>query len=100
MLKNIEGERARKVAAASGHKSTAAACRRAERTRRSTADQLWAVKLYDFCTEHQSTLRDLMVLLDREDTGTVPTNVFLQVRSLSHRHNNAFHKFYPTYLQP
>jgi len=79
ILKNQDGQRARKLAAARGHKSTAKACRRAEKTRRSTADQLWAVKLYDFCTEHQSTLRDLLALRDREDTGTVPTNVFLQV---------------------
>ena len=83
LLKNKVGQRARRMAAARGHKSTASACRRAQKTRAASAGQLWAVKLYDFCSEQQSTLLDLFSLHDHEETGLVPSSVFLQVVNFS-----------------
>ena len=79
LLKNTEGRRARKVAAATGHRSTAKACRRAEKTRAASADQLWAVQLYDFCSERRSALLDQLTSLDHDKTGVVSSTAFLQV---------------------
>jgi len=83
LLKNKAGQRARRLAAASGHRSTASACRRAQRKRSASAGQLWAVKLYDFCSERKSTLLDLLSMLDHEETGLVPSSVFLQVANFN-----------------
>jgi len=79
-LKNKAGQRARHLAAENGHKPTAKACRRAEKTFRSTStNQLWAVKLCDFCDERRSELLDQLKLLDHKDTGLLPAAEFLQV---------------------
>jgi len=85
LLKNKDGRRARKLAAASRQKPAASACRRAEKTRSGSVDQLWAVRLYDFCYERQSTLLDQLASLDHAETRVVPSVVFLQVFYYLHR---------------
>ena len=79
LLKNKDGRRARKLAAATGHRATAKACRRAERTRATLTGQLWAVKLYDFCTERRSSLLKQLSWLAHDKAGVVPSASFIQV---------------------
>ena len=79
LLKNKDGRRARKLAAARGQRATAKACRRAERTRSTLTGQLWAVKLYDFCTERRSTLIKQLSWLAHDKAGVVPSASFIQV---------------------
>ena len=79
LLKNKEGVRARRVAAVRGHKRTARVCRRAEKTRSTLTDQLWAVRLYDFCTERRSSLTLQLAALAHDKAGVVPSAAFLQV---------------------
>ena len=78
-LRNKEGGRARQLAAATGHRATAKACRRAEKTRSRLADHVWAVKLYDFCTERRANLSLLLSAIAHDKAGVVPSAAFVQV---------------------
>ena len=67
------------MAAAAGHRPAAKACRRAEKTRSTLSDQLWAVQLYDFCTERRSTLLDQLDSIAHQQSAVVPSAAFIQV---------------------
>jgi len=82
LIKNVEGQRARKLAAGGAHRATAKVCRRAEKVQAASVSQLSAVKLYDFCNERRHLLLERLETLDTENTGLVNSAEFLQVISV------------------